>query len=50
MVSSKLNITRKSKLLFTGTNSLMYEIKTGNVYEVFRSTKEKFDFSNYSNK
>ena len=50
MVASKINIRRKSKLLFTGTNSLMYEIKTGNAYEVFRSAKEKFDFSNYSNK
>ena len=36
----------KSKLLFTDTDSLMYEIKTENVYEDFSSNKEKFDFSN----
>ena len=40
----------KSKLLFTDTNCLMYEIKTEDVYEDFNSDKEKFDFSNYSTK
>ena len=40
----------KSKLLFTDTDSLMYEIKTGDVYEDFSSDKEMFDFSNYSTK
>ena len=40
----------KSKLLFTDTDSLMYEIKTEDVYEDFSSDKEKFDFSNYSTK
>ena len=40
----------KSKLLFTDTNSLMYENKTEDVYEDFSSGKEIFDFSNYSNK
>ena len=40
----------KSRLLFTDTDSLMYEIKTENVYEVFSSDKETFDFSNYSDK
>ena len=40
----------KSMLLFTDTDSLMYEIKTGDVYEDFSSDKEMFDFSNYSTK
>ena len=40
----------KSKLLFTDTNCLMYEIKTEHVYEDFSSDKENFDFSNYSTK
>ena len=40
----------KSKLLFTDTDSLMYEIKTEDVSENFSSTKEIFDFSNYSTK
>ena len=38
----------KSKLLFTDTDSLMYEIKTVGVHEDFSSNKEMFDFSNYS--
>ena len=36
----------KSKLLFTDTDSLMYEIKTEDVYDDFSSNKEIFDFSN----
>ena len=32
----------KSKLLFTDTDSLMYEIKTENVFEDFSSAKELF--------
>ena len=38
----------KSKLLFTDTDSLMYEIKTVDAHEDFSSNKEMFDFSNYS--
>ena len=38
----------KSRLLFTDTDSLMYEIKTEDVYEDFSNDKEMFDFSNYS--
>ena len=34
-----------SRLLFTDTDSLMYEIKTEDVYEDFSNNK---DFSNYS--
>ena len=37
----------KSKLLFTDTDILTYEIKTGDVYEDFSSDKEMFGFSNY---
>ena len=39
-----------SSLLFTDTDSLMYEIKTENVYEDFSKDKEMVDFSNYSTK
>ena len=40
----------KSRLLFPDTDSLMYEIKTEDVYENFSNDKEMFDFSNYSTK
>ena len=40
----------KSKILFAVTNSLMYEIKTEDVYQDFGSNKEMFDSSNYSTK
>ena len=40
----------KLKLLFRNTDSLMYKIKTEDVYEGCSSNKEMFDFSNYSNK
>ena len=39
---------RKSKLLFRDTDSLMYEVKTEDVYEDFSSDKEMLGFSNYS--
>ena len=39
-----------SRPLFTDTDSLMYEIKTGDVFEDFSNDKEMFDFSNYSAK
>ena len=39
-----------SKLLFTETDSLMYEIKIEEIYEDFSSKKEMFNFSNYSTK
>ena len=38
------------KLLFTDTDTLMYEIKTEDVYEDFSNNKEMFNFSNYSSK
>ena len=39
-----------SKLLFADTDSLLYQIRTEDVYEDFSSNKEMFDFSNYSTK
>ena len=43
-----INKNANSKLLFTDTDSLMYEAKNGDVYEIFSRDKEMFDFSNYS--
>ena len=37
-----------TKLLFTDTDSLTYEIKSENIYEEFSKWKDLFDFSNYS--
>ena len=42
------NNCNKSRLLFSDTHSLMYEIKTEDVYEDFSKDKELFDFWNYS--
>ena len=39
-----------SRLFFTDTDSLMFEIKTEDVYEDFSSNKEMFNFSNYTSK
>ena len=36
------------RLFFTDTDSLMYEIKTEDVYDIFSKDKEMFDFSSYS--
>ena len=35
------------KLLFTDTDSLVYEIRSGNVYEQCFKDRELFDFSGY---
>ena len=43
---SKNKYDNKSKLLFTDTDNLMYEIKTEHVYDDFSINKEMFDFSN----
>ena len=40
----------KSRLLLTYTDSLIYEIKTKDVYGDFSKNKEMSDFSNYSAK
>ena len=37
-----------SRLLFTDTGILVYEIKTKDVYEDFSDDKEMFDFSSFS--
>ena len=39
---------KNSRLLFTDTDNLMYEIKTIDDIEVFSEDKEMFSFSNYS--
>ena len=39
-----------SRLLFTATDSLVYKIKTKDVYKDVSKDKEMFDFSNYSPK
>ena len=46
----KNKYANNSRLLFTDTDSLMYEIKTEDVYKDFSNDKEMFDFSNYSTK
>ena len=43
----KNNYDIKTKLLFTDTDSLIFEIKTEDVYEDFSGNKEMFDFSDY---
>ena len=37
-----------ARLLYTDTDSLVYEIKGGNVYDQCFKNKELFDFSGYS--
>ena len=39
-----------SRLLSTDTDSLMYEIKTEDVYKIFCNDKKMFNYSNYSTK
>ena len=46
----KNKYSNNTRLLFTDTDSLVYEIKTEDVYKDFRSGKEMFDFSNYLTK
>ena len=38
------------RLLFTDTNSLMYEIETEDVYKDSSNDEEMFDFNNYLTK
>ena len=40
----------KSRLLFTDTDSLMYEIEIENVYDKFSKNKRMFNFSNCSSR
>ena len=37
-------------LLFTNTDSLVYDIKTNGIYQTFHKNKEKLDFSGYLEK
>ena len=46
----KNKYSNNSRLLFTDTDSLMYEIQAEDGYEDFRNDKEIIDFSNYSTK
>ena len=45
---TKNKYVNKKKLLFTETDSLMYEIKTNDIYEDFNSDNKMFSFSKYS--
>ena len=47
---NKVTLTLNKPALFTDTDSLMYEIKTEDVYEDFSNNKEMFDFINCSTK
>ena len=47
---TKNKFCNESRLLFKDTDSLMYEIKTEDIYEDFSNDKEMFDFSSYSTK
>ena len=44
----KIKCGTNSRLLFIDTDSLIYEIKSEDIYEDFGNDKEMFDFSNYS--
>ena len=40
---------KKAELLFTDTDSSVYEIETNDLYEDFYRNKDMFDFSEYQN-
>ena len=46
----KIKYSNNSRLLFTDTDCLMYEIKTEDVYKDLSNDREMFDFGNYSTK
>ena len=48
MITLKVNMVTNQD--FTDTDSLMYEIKTKEVYKDFSNDKEMLDFSDYSTK
>ena len=50
MITLKIEYGNDSRLLFTDTDSLMYENKAEDVYEDFSNDKEMFYISNYSSK
>ena len=47
MTTLKKILATKQKILFTKSDSGMYEIKTEELYEDFRNNIEMCDFSNY---
>ena len=49
MITLKINMVTTQNS-YSQADSLMYKIKTKEVYEGFSSNKEMFDFSNYSTK
>ena len=50
MITLKINMVTTQELLFTIADSLIYEIKSDDVYEDFSEGKKMFDFSTYSDK
>ena len=46
----KIKYSNNSRLLFTDTDCLMYEIKTEDVCKDLSNDREMFDFGNYSTK
>ena len=42
-----MKIKYNANLLFTDTDSLVYEVETNDVYEDFYKNKNLFDFSDY---
>ena len=49
MITLKINMVTIQDC-YSDTDSLMYEIKTEDVYKDFSNSKKMFDFSNYSTK
>ena len=47
MIKFKQKYGKNSRILLTDTDSLIYEIKTEDVYDDFSNNKEMSDFSNY---
>ena len=47
MIKFKQKYGKNSRILLTDTDSLIYEIKTEDVYDDFSHNKEMSDFSNY---
>lgn len=43
----KKNLGDQAKLLYTDTDSLIYEVKNTDIYNVIRENPEEFDTSNY---
>lgn len=48
IINIKQKCGNKSKLLFTETDSLTYEIETEDVYQDFWKNKDKLDYNEYN--